>query len=100
MGDANKKALPVGISDFAKLIEGGYYYVDKTAFLKELFDNSNDTCEVRLITRPRRFGKSLLLSTIKYFLGLNVKDPEDRTYAQKLFSGKKIMQEKDFCARF
>ena len=100
MVDANKKALPVGISDFAKLIDGGYYYVDKTSFLKELFDNSSDKCEVRLITRPRRFGKSLILSTIKYFFGLNLKDPDDRSYAQKLFCNLQIMRDQDFCARF
>ena len=51
-----KKALPVGVDDFGKLIRGNYYYVDKTLLIKELLDRKG---EVNLFTRPRRFGKTL-----------------------------------------
>ncbi|MCP4220414.1 MAG: AAA family ATPase [bacterium] len=58
------KKLPVGISDFRKIISQNYYYVDKTLFIKEIIDNGDD---ILLIPRPRRFGKTLNLSLLKYF---------------------------------
>lgn len=58
------KKLPIGISDYKKLIEGDYYYVDKTFLIKELITIGG---EVTLIPRPRRFGKTLNLSMLKYF---------------------------------
>ncbi|MDR1322651.1 MAG: ATP-binding protein [Gracilibacteraceae bacterium] len=58
------KMLPIGIEDFEKLIRSGYYYVDKTRFIKELLDNR---AEVTLFLRSRRFGKTLTLSTLQYF---------------------------------
>lgn len=48
------KPLPIGVDDFAKLIENEYYFADKTLFIKELIDMKG---EVNLFTRPRRFGK-------------------------------------------
>ncbi|MCP4111520.1 MAG: AAA family ATPase [Desulfobacteraceae bacterium] len=57
--------LPIGISDFRKLRRGDYYYADKTLFIREIIDAS---AEVLLIPRPRRFGKTLNLSMLKYFL--------------------------------
>ena len=58
------KKLPIGVSDFKKLIEENYYYVDKTLFIKELYDSS---AEVILLPRPRRFGKTLNISMLRYF---------------------------------
>jgi Predicted AAA-ATPase/PD-(D/E)XK nuclease superfamily len=58
------KKLPIGISDYKKVIEDNYYYVDKTLLIKELLEVS---ANVTLITRPRRFGKTLNLSMLKYF---------------------------------
>ena len=58
------KKLPIGVSDFKKIIEKNYYYVDKTLFIKEIID-SGDT--ILLIPRPRRFGKTLNLSMLGYF---------------------------------
>jgi len=58
------KKLPIGISDYKKLIENDYYYVDKTLFIKEFWEESG---EVILIPRPRRFGKTLNLSMLRYF---------------------------------
>ncbi len=59
-----KKKLPVGTSDFKKLRETGYYYVDKSLFAREITEAS---AEVLLIPRPRRFGKTLNLSMLRYF---------------------------------
>jgi hypothetical protein len=58
-----KKLLPIGISDFKKLREGGYVYVDKTEYINRLIKEGSG---YYFLSRPRRFGKSLLLSTIRY----------------------------------
>ena len=59
-----KKKLPIGISDFRKVIEENYYYVDKSLLIKELVDGGSGTI---LLPRPRRFGKTLNLSMLRYF---------------------------------
>ena len=60
------RKLPVGIQSFEKLRRDGYLYVDKTAFIRQLIQSSNPY----FLSRPRRFGKSLFLSTLEaYFLG-------------------------------
>lgn len=59
-----QKPLPIGVDDFEKLITSGYYFVDKTMFIQELIDKKGD---VNLFTRPRRFGKSLNMSMLRYF---------------------------------
>ncbi len=61
-----KKQLPIGYSNFKDIIEGGYYYVDKSLFIKDVIDSGL----VTLITRPRRFGKTLNLSMLRYFYDL------------------------------
>ena len=58
------KKLPIGKSDFKNIIEGNYCYVDKTLFIKEVIDKGDS---ILLIPRPRRFGKTLNLSMLKYF---------------------------------
>lgn len=62
-----KKFLPIGISDYKKLIDGNYYYVDKTTLIGEIWDSG----EVVLVPRPRRFGKTLNLSMLHYFFEIN-----------------------------
>lgn len=59
-----KGKLPIGIENFEKILREGFYYVDKTGMIRELLDNWG---EVNLFTRPRRFGKSLNMSMLKYF---------------------------------
>ena len=59
-----KKALPVGVENFEDIVKSEYYYVDKTMFIKELLDLKG---KVNLFTRPRRFGKTLNLSMLRYF---------------------------------
>ena len=56
--------LPVGVENFADLRRNGYYFVDKTLFIKELLDMKG---KVNLFTRPRRFGKTLNMSMLRYF---------------------------------
>ena len=77
-----KKAVPVGIEDFKELIQDGYYYVDKTLLIVEMLMNRP---KVTLFTRPRRFGKTLNMSMLKYFF--DVKDKEEN---KKLFENLKI----------
>ena len=67
-----KKAVPVGIEDFKELIQEGYYYIDKTLLIDEMLMNKS---KVTLFTRPRRFGKTLNMSMLKYFF--DVKDKEE-----------------------
>ena len=58
----NTKKLPIGYDDYKEVVEGRFYYIDKTLFIKELIDNM---AKVSLFTRPRRFGKSLNLSMLE-----------------------------------
>ena len=58
------KKLPIGVSDFKKVIEENYFYIDKTLLIEDLWAASQ---EVILIPRPRRFGKTLNLSMLDYF---------------------------------
>lgn len=81
-----KKPLPVGVDDFEKLIRNGYYYVDKTLFIRELLDKKGD---VSLFTRPRRFGKTLTLSMLKCFFE-NTGSEERNCENKKLFEGLSI----------
>lgn len=58
------RKIPIGIDDFKKIRQGDYYYIDKTLLIKELLNNGS---EVKLITRPRRFGKTLNMSMLRYY---------------------------------
>jgi hypothetical protein len=78
-----RKPLPIGISDFRKLIEGGYAYVDKTLLIQEIIEHG---AEVLLFPRMRRFGKTLNLSMLQYFFE---KSTEDTSF---LFTSMKIWQ--------
>lgn len=65
------KRLAIGVSDFKKIIEGDFYYFDKTKLIEEII---NDGSEVKLFTRPRRFGKTLNMSMLKYFFDIENKE--------------------------
>jgi len=82
-----KELLKIGIGtdDFAKLRENNVYYIDKSLFIKDVIDNTSDVC---LITRPRRFGKTLNMSMLYYYFNIDM-DCKD------LFKGLKIMKEGD-----
>ncbi len=79
-----KKGLAIGTSDFKNLITGNAFYIDKTKFIEEILE---DLSEVKLFTRPRRFGKTLNLSMLKYFF-----DVENTEENRKLFDNLYISQ--------
>ena len=78
-----KKRIPIGYEDFKQLIDSGFYYVDKSMLIYELLQSGGQN---NLITRPRRFGKTLNFSMLKYFFDINEKD---NAY---LFDGLKISE--------
>ncbi len=84
-----KKMLPIGIERFEEIASGKFYYVDKTGLLKELLHNWG---KVNLFTRPRRFGKSLNMSMLKSFFGLNGN--------KNIFEGLEIGKEMDLCETY
>ena len=87
-GGGTMKKIPIGLSDFKKLIEGNYYYFDKTNFIDEII---KDGSEVKLFTRPRRFGKTLNMSMLKYFF--DIKEAEEN---RKLFKNLYIEKTENF----
>lgn len=86
MADTRIKKLPVGIENFAEIRTEGFYYVDKTSMIRDLL---NKWSKVNLITRPRRFGKSLNMSMLKTFLEIGC----DKT----LFNGLAISEDTELC---
>ena len=83
-----KLNIPVGISDFSKIRDRKYYYVDKTNLIAELLDE--ETAEVTLITRPRRFGKTMAMSMLSHFFDI-------RKDSKAMFQGLKIAENTDLC---
>ena len=83
-----KLNIPVGISDFAKIRDRKYYYVDKTNLIAELLDE--ETAEVTLITRPRRFGKTMAMSMLSHFFDI-------RKDSKAMFQGLKIAENTELC---
>ena len=84
----DRKKLPIGISDYKLLVSEDYYYVDKTDFIRQIVEEGS---LITLLPRPRRFGKTLNLSTLRYFF----EKTEGNVY-RPLFNGKSIEQWKDF----
>lgn len=84
----NSIQIPVGISDFERIRENNYYYIDKSGLLIDMLKEEMD--QVMLITRPRRFGKTLGMSMFSSFLDI-------RKDSGKLFKGLKIAEHKDIC---
>ena len=90
--------LPTGKQTFKAFIKGNYYFVDKTKYIKSVFQD--DSSQVLLITRPRRFGKTLTMSMFEAFLSLNYDDPNDLSEHIELFKDKEIYKDKEFCDNF
>ncbi len=90
--------LPYGKDVYSELKDNGCYFVDKTPYLKELIDK--DKSNVMLFTRPRRFGKTLFMSMVEYFLKINSANPGDTILQQKLFKDTKILEDREFCAKY
>ena len=83
-----ERTLPIGIEDFKKLRENNFYFVDKSMFIKELLDNRS---EVSLFMRPRRFGKTLSLSMLKYYFEKAFNENGAELDNSSLFEGLRIM---------
>lgn len=81
------RTVAIGIQNYNEIIEKKYFYVDKTAFIKEWWENGDS---VTLITRPRRFGKTLNMSMTEHFFSLKYAGRSD------LFEGKKIWEEETY----
>ena len=86
---AGKVKLPMGIENFREMRTGGFYYIDKTGLIKTLLDNSG---KVNLFTRPRRFGKTLNMSMLRYFFETG----SDTT----IFDGLEISKEEKLCREY
>ncbi len=86
---AGKVKLPMGIENFREMRTGGFYYIDKTGLIKSLLENQG---KVNLFTRPRRFGKTLTMSMLKYFF--------EKDSDSTLFDGLDISKEKELCEEY
>lgn len=92
-----QKKLAVGGENFPDMIRKNCYYVDKTDFIKTVMESEN---RVMLITRPRRFGKTLFMDTLKNFLQMDFAKPGSTKQHEEMFAGKKVLQEQEFCRNF
>ena len=100
--------LPTSVDNFAELITTSCYYVDKTPYLKEVFADittADDKSKVKgsnvlLFTRPRRFGKTLLMNMFESFLKISGKEPGNITKHLNYFKGTKILEDKEFCKKY
>lgn len=81
--------LPVGLENFKEIRQSDYYYVDKTKLIEQLFMHGG---KVSLFTRPRRFGKTLNMSMLRYFFSIETD--------KKLFDGLYIAQNKELCEKY
>ncbi|MCD8049997.1 MAG: ATP-binding protein [Clostridia bacterium] len=88
LNGVRNKQMPIGIDNFAELIRKNFYYVDKTGMIKELLGNWG---KVNLFTRPRRFGKSINMSMLKYFFEIGTD--------KSLFDGLEISKETELCEK-
>ena len=90
-------SLPESPNGFEELKEANCYFVDKTEFIKTVF---TDSASVLLFTRPRRFGKTLLMTMFESFLKINKDKPFDTSIQQQYFKGTRILDDKEFCSKF
>ena len=87
MEQTGKKKVAIGIQDFGELIRKGFFYVDKTDFIREWWDSGDS---VTLITRPRRFGKTLNMSMVEHFFSLRYKGQGE------LFEGLSVWEHEEY----
>ena len=100
--------LPTSVDNFAELITSSCYYVDKTPYLKEVFADittADDKSKVKgsnvlLFTRPRRFGKTLLMNMFESFLQISGKEPGNITKHLNYFKATKILEDQEFCDKY
>ena len=93
-----RKGIAVGTDDYSKVIYENCYFVDKTSLIKDVF--AQNKSEVLLISRPRRFGKTLTMSMFYHFLSINHNNTEDLSRHVELFKDTKIFADQEFCQKF
>ena len=98
MSDKHFLPLPYGKNGYEEIRNGGCYYVDKTPYIKTLIDT--DKSAVMLFTRPRRFGKTVFMSTLNSFLKINKENPSDTSEQLRLFQGTQILKDTEFCEKY
>ena len=84
------KRIPIGLSDFKHLIEEDFYYFDKTKFIDEIIQ---DGAQVKLFTRPRRFGKTLNMSMLKYFFDIKEAEKNKKLFKDLYIEKTKLFKE-------
>ena len=83
--------IPVGVSDFTEIRKNGYYYIDKSGLIKDILKTAST--KVTLITRPRRFGKTLAMSMLDAYFDI-------RKDSKQLFDGLEISQNQVLCSEW
>ena len=84
------RKIPIGVEDFKEIITENYYYADKTKFIEDIV---NDGAKVKLFTRPRRFGKTLNMSMLKYFFDVENKEENRKLFNDLYIESSPVMEE-------
>ena len=97
MSDRKFLPLPYGYNSYEEIWNDNCYFVDKTSYLKNVLEGSG---KVLLFTRPRRFGKTVFMSTLNSFLKINKENPTDTSEQLRLFEGTQILKDTEFCEKY
>ena len=97
MSDKKFLPLPYGYNSYEEIRNDNCYFVDKTSYLKNVLDGSG---KVLLFTRPRRFGKTVFMSTLNSFLKINKENPTDTSEQLRLFERTQILKDTVFCEKY
>ena len=97
MSDKKFLPLPYGYNGYEEIRNDNCYFVDKTSYLKNVLEGSG---KVLLFTRPRRFGKTVFMSTLNSFLKINKENPSDTSEQLRLFEGTQILKDTEFCEKY
>lgn len=97
MSDRKFLPLPYGYNGYEEIRNDNCYFVDKTSYLKNVLEGSG---KVLLFTRPRRFGKTVFMSTLNSFLKINKDNPSDTSEQLRLFEGTQILKDTEFCEKY
>ena len=97
MSDKKFLPLPYGYNSYEEIRNDNCYFVDKTSYLKNVLEGSG---KVLLFTRPRRFGKTVFMSTLNSFLKINKENPSDTSEQLRLFQGTQILKDTEFCEKY
>ena len=97
MSDKQFLPLPYGYNYFNEIKKDNCYYTDKTSYIRNVLEGDG---KVMLFTRPRRFGKTVFMSTLNSFLNIDKDHPFDTTVQKELFKGTEILKDSKFCEKY